>query len=357
MLGLAMFQNDLSGDQLLLQRLAFVVAAAILSWLLASRVRLYALDRLLDIPNERSSHKSPTPRGGGLAIAVTALGGIIVAAMLGWIDWNLAIALSGGGAMIATVGFVDDHKSLSALTRFAVQFLSAAWGLYWFGGLPSLSVGSSTLELGLVGTGLGIVGIVWAINLYNFVDGIDGLAAGEAITTGVIGGVILLAMGQPGLATVSLLIAAASAGFLPLNWAPAKLFMGDVGSGMLGYLFAVLAIASENAGAVPLLIWVLLLGAFVFDATVTLCRRIAHGEKWYHAHHSHAYQRMVQAGRSHAQVSATVLLINLILAILAVVAWLRPTLFLIAIGAGAVLLSIIYLTVEKIRPMHQPSRG
>ena len=339
------------------QRIVFLAAAAILSWLLASRVRLYALDKLLDIPNERSSHSRPTPRGGGLAIAVTSLGGVIIAAMIGWIDWNLAIALAGGGAMIAAVGFIDDHRDLSALTRFAVQFFSAGWAMYWVGGLPSLSVGSSTLELGVIGTGLGIVGIVWAINLYNFVDGIDGLAAGEAITTGTIGGLILLAMGQYGLAMVSLLIAAASAGFLPLNWAPAKLFMGDVGSGMLGYLFAVLAIASENASAIPLLIWVLLLGAFVFDATVTLCRRIAHGEKWYHAHHSHAYQRMVQAGRSHAQVSATVLLINLVLAILAVVAWLRPTFFLIAIGTGTVLLSIIYLTVERIRPMHQPSRG
>lgn len=334
-----------------------MVAAGILSWLLASRVRLYALDRLLDIPNERSSHSSPTPRGGGLAIAVTALGGIIIGAMLGWIDWNLAIALSGGGAMIATVGWVDDHRSLPALTRFAVQFLSAGWALFWVGGLPSLSVGSTSLHLGVVGTVLGVIGVVWAINLYNFVDGIDGLAAGEAISTGVIGGMILVAMGQVGLAMVAFVIAAASAGFLPLNWAPAKLFMGDVGSGMLGYLFAVLAIASENASAVPLLIWVLLLGAFVFDATVTLCRRIAHGERWYHAHHSHAYQRMVQAGRSHAQVSSTILVINLALAVLAIVAWLRPTFFLIAIAAGAVLLSIIYLSVERIRPMHAQSRG
>jgi Fuc2NAc and GlcNAc transferase len=344
-------------DKLVLQRLVFLVAAAILSWLLASRVRLYALDRLLDIPNERSSHSAPTPRGGGLAIAVTALGGIIIAAMLHWIEWDLAIALAGGGTMIATVGWIDDHRDLPALTRFAVQFMSAAWGLFWVGGLPSLSVGFASVPLGLVGTILGVVGIVWAINLYNFVDGIDGLAAGEAISTGVIGGLILIAMGQTGLAMVSFLIAAANAGFLPLNWAPAKLFMGDVGSGMLGYLFAVLAIASENAGAVPLLIWVLLLGAFVFDATVTLCRRIAHGERWYHAHHSHAYQRMVQAGRSHAQVSATILIINLALAVLAIVAWLRPTFFLIAFGAGAVLLSIIYLSVERIRPMHAQSRG
>ncbi|HKY96239.1 MAG TPA: glycosyltransferase family 4 protein [Gemmatimonadaceae bacterium] len=341
----------------MVQSIVFLAAAAILSWLLASRVRLYALDKLLDIPNERSSHSRPTPRGGGLAIAVTAIGGVIIAAMLRWIDWNLALALSGGAAMIATVGWVDDHRSLSALTRFAVQFLSAGWAMYWLGGLPSLIIGPSSISLGFVGTILGVIGIVWAINLYNFVDGIDGLAAGEAVTTGVIGGLILLGMGQSGLAMISLLIAAAAGGFLPLNWAPAKLFMGDVGSGMLGYLFAVLAIASENAGAVPLLIWVLLLGAFVFDATVTLCRRIMHGEKWYHAHHSHAYQRMVQAGRTHAQVSATVLLINLVLALLAIVAWLRPTFFLIAIGAGTVLLSIIYITVERIRPMHQPTRG
>ena len=335
----------------------FLVAAAILSWLLASRVRLYALDRLLDVPNERSSHSVPTPRGGGLAIAFTALGGIILAAVLHWVDWNLTIALVGGGAIIAAIGWIDDHRSLPALTRFAVQFISAGWAIYWLGGLPSLSIGSATLHMGVVGSILGVIGIVWAINLYNFVDGIDGLAAGEAISTGVIGGLILLAMGQTGLATVSLIIAAANAGFLPLNWAPARLFMGDVGSGMLGYLFAVLAIASENSGAMPLLLWVLLLGAFVFDATVTLCRRIAHGERWYHAHHSHAYQRMVQAGKSHAQVSSTILVINLVLAILATVAWLRPALFLMAIGAGTVLLSIIYLSVERVRPMHAPSHS
>lgn len=339
------------------ERAVFILAAAILSWLLASRVRLYALDRLLDIPNERSSHSSPTPRGGGLAIAVTALGGIILAAMWRWIDWDLAMALAGGGTMIAAVGWIDDHKDLPALVRFAVQFLSAGWAMFWLGGLPALTVGSSQLTLGVAGIPLGVIGIVWAINLYNFVDGIDGLAAGEAVTTGIIGGLILLAMGHYGLAMVSLLIAAANAGFLPLNWAPAKLFMGDVGSGMLGYLFAVLAIASENAGAVPLLIWVLLLGAFVFDATVTLCRRIAHGERWYHAHHSHAYQRMVQAGRSHAQVSSMILVINIVLAVLAIVAWLRPTFFLVAIGAGALLLSIIYMSVERIRPMHARARS
>src|SRR6476659_3504464 len=103
------------------ERVVFVIAAGILSWLLASRVRLYALDKLVDIPNERSSHSSPTPRGGGLAIAFTTLGGIILAAVLRWITWDLAIAFAGGGAMIAAVGWIDDHRDLPALTRFAVQ--------------------------------------------------------------------------------------------------------------------------------------------------------------------------------------------------------------------------------------------
>lgn len=337
---------------MILQRAIFIAAAALLSWLLASRVRLYALDKLVDIPNERSSHSSPTPRGGGLAILITVLGGIVLAGTMRWITLDLALALAGGGAMITAVGWIDDHRDVPARIRFAVQVAAAGWAIYWLHGIPTLSIGVASVHLGFLGTILGILGIVWAINLYNFIDGIDGLAAGEAISTGTIGGLILLAMGHTGLAMISLLIAAASAGFLPLNWAPAKLFMGDVGSGTLGYLFAVLSIASENAGAVPVLIWVLLLGAFVFDATVTLCRRVANGEHWYQAHHSHAYQRMVQAGRSHAQVSSMILGINLVLAVLAIVAWRRPSFFLIAIGAGTILLAALYLSVERIRPMY-----
>ena len=337
---------------MILKGAIFIAAAALLSWLLASRVRLYALDKLVDIPNDRSSHSSPTPRGGGLAIVLTVLGGIVLAGIMRWITSDLALALAGGGTMIAAVGWIDDHSDVQARIRFAVQVAAAAWAIFWLDGMPTLSVGLATVHLGILGTILGVLGIVWAINLYNFVDGIDGLAAGEAITTGTIGGLMLLATGNTGLALISLLIAAASAGFLPLNWAPAKLFMGDVGSGTLGYFFAVLSIASENAGAVPVLIWTLLLGAFVFDATVTLCRRVGNGERWYQAHHSHAYQRLVQAGRSHAQVSSMIFGINLVLALLAIVAWLLPSFFLIAIGAGTVLLAALYLSVERIRPMH-----
>lgn len=337
--------------------MVLLASAAVLTWLLASRVRLYALERMLDIPNERSSHSSPTPRGGGFAIAVMVLGGIMLSSELGWVSKDLATALVGGGLLIATVGWIDDHKSLSPLVRFAAQFVSAGWAMYWLGGLPDLDLGVIGVHFGPAGVVIGIVGIVWGINLYNFVDGIDGLAAGEAASTGIIGGLLLLGVGKPDLALVALLIATASLGFLPLNWSPARLFMGDVGSGLLGYLFAVLAVASENSGGIPLMLWVLLLGVIIFDATVTLCRRIVNGHRWHHAHHSHAYQRLVQAGRSHSQVSSMILLFNFLLAILTIIAWKRPAFFLAAIAAGTVLLSAAYLRVERIRPMHTRPRN
>src|SRR5688500_18965545 len=184
---------------MLLKGAIFVAAAALMSWLLASRVRLYALDKLVDIPNERSSHSSPTPRGGGLAIVITVLGGVVVAGIMRWIPLDLTLALAGGGTTIATVGWIDDHRDLAARIRFAVQVAAAVWAMYWLGGMPRLSVGVAGVELGFVGTILGLLGILWAINLYNFIDGIDGLAAGEAITTGTIAGLMLAAMGHPDL--------------------------------------------------------------------------------------------------------------------------------------------------------------
>ena len=168
---------------MILQGAIFLAAAALLSWLLASRVRLYALDKLVDIPNERSSHSSPTPRGGGLAIVITILGGVVVAGIMRWLPLDLTLARAGGGAMIATVGWIDDHRDVAARTRFAVQVGAAVWAMYWLHGMPRLSIGVAGVELGFVGTIFGLLGILWAINLYNFIDGIDGLAAGEDITT------------------------------------------------------------------------------------------------------------------------------------------------------------------------------
>jgi Fuc2NAc and GlcNAc transferase len=201
---------------------------------------------------------------------------------------------------------------------------------------------------------LAVLGIVWATNLYNFMDGIDGLAGAEAASVGLLGAA-LLAPWNPSLAVVAALVAGSAAGFLPLNWAPARIFMGDVGSGFLGFLFAALAVASEHAGALPALIWLLLLGVFFADATITLLRRFVRGDRWYAPHRSHAYQRAVQGGWSHAGVSGAVLGLN---AALGAMAWWitrEPGLLLPMLAAAGVIMAILYLLLERWIPMPSPS--
>lgn len=291
-----------------------------LSYLGTSVVRNYTLwAGILDIPNGRSSHKQATPRGGGLAVAILFLVTIIILAILGEVPERLAIALCGGGLLVTGVGWFDDCRNTKASVRAVVHLIAAVWALLWLGGLPNLNIGLTIIPLGITGSILAVIGIAWAINLYNFMDGIDGIAGTEALFIGLIGGIMELALGMPALAILSLLLASACAGFLLWNWPPAKIFMGDSGSGLLGFTFAVIAVASENIQGLPLLIWVLLLGVFVVDATATLLRRIRQGECWYKPHRSHAYQLAVQGGYSHKQVTLAVLWVNVGLAILAFV--------------------------------------
>jgi Fuc2NAc and GlcNAc transferase len=209
------------------------------------------------------------------------------------------------------------------------------------------------VQLGPIGGLLAVLGIVWATNLYNFMDGIDGIAGGQALCAGVFGGALLLLSGSAGLAAVAFLVAAATAGFLAWNWAPAKIFMGDVGSGFLGFSFGTLAVASENDGGVPLLLWVLLLGVFVVDATVTLLRRTLAGEVPYAAHRDHAYQRAVRSGWSHARVSGWVVAFNLALGVMSVIGWLRPHLLMPLFVGGLMALLIPYVVVERRKGMFQ----
>jgi Fuc2NAc and GlcNAc transferase len=321
--------------------LVICVVAGVASWLLTGRVRRAMVARgALDVPNERSSHTVPTPRGGGLAVAAVVLPAIAAAALLGWLPAEVGIALAGGGAMVAAVGWLDDCFDLHARPRLLVHFAAAAWALAWLGGLPRLHLGELSVPLGAAGWAIAALGIVWAVNFYNFMDGIDGIAGGEAVVVGAGAGVLLLVGGAGGLASVAFLIAAAAAGFLVWNWAPARIFMGDVGSGLIGFLFAVLAIASENAGVMPLLVWVLLLGVFVVDATVTLVRRALDGETIFNAHRKHAYQRAVQAGWSHARVSAAVMALGFVLTLLGYAALRLPhaAVPLVVAGIGALVL-------------------
>jgi Fuc2NAc and GlcNAc transferase len=332
--------------------LAWALPAGLATVLLTGVVRRYALARaVLDHPTERSSHTVPTPRGGGLAIAVSCLGGIAIAGAAGVIPAKVAVALVGGGALISAVGWVDDHQHVNAAVRAAIHFAAAGWALWWLDGLPSLRTGEGAVHLGPFGLVVAAVAIVWCINLFNFMDGIDGIAGGEALSVGVVGGAFLLWQGHPGMAVAAWLVAAAGAGFLAWNWAPARIFMGDVGSGLLGYLFATLALASERQGGVPLLLWGVLGGVFIFDATATLLRRVVRGALPHVPHRTHAYQRMVQSGWSHARTSAGVLALNALLAVLAAPAVAHPTFLPSAVAISFALLAFVYLLVERRKPM------
>jgi glycosyltransferase WbpL len=334
---------------------ALAAASLVAVLALTGLVRRYALARLLiDYPNERSSHRVPTPRGGGLAIVSIILAGIAVLLLAGGIPPATAAALGGGGALVGAVGFRDDRRGVSARVRFGVHLLAAAWAVWWLGGMTELTIGTSVVHVGWAGTLLAVATIVWATNLYNFMDGIDGLAAGEAASVGLFAALLLHRAGSP-LAAVALLVAGASAGFLPWSWSPARIFMGDVGSCFLGFVFAVLALASENARQLPALAWLILMGVFFADATVTLVRRMLRGERWYAAHRTHAYQRAVQAGMTHHRVTLVVVALNVGLAAIVWLSMKRPALLMPAVGVTAVLLALVYLQVERHNPMPSPA--
>lgn len=329
-----------------------IAGLLVTAWLAAIALtglsRRYALRRaLLDIPNERSSHSVPTPRGGGVAIAVTLAGGVAALGWLGMVSANLVEALLGGGLLVAGIGWLDDHRHVAPRWRAAVHGLAALWAVYCLGGLDRITLGGTAWHLGWLGSLLAVIAIVWLINLYNFMDGIDGLAGVEAVTTGLGAAALAWWGGAPGMAAAAALVAMSCGGFLWWNWPPARIFMGDVGSGLLGYCFAVLALAGETSGAVPGAAWLILLAVFVLDATFTLVSRVLRGEQWYTAHRSHAYQRGVQLGWPHRRVTATVGGINiLILFPLAVVTVAYPTSQPWVVGVTVVAAWILWKAVQ-----------
>ncbi len=301
-------------------------AVALGSFLLTGGLRRYALSRsLLDIPNERSSHGIPTPRGGGLGLVLSFLIGMIVLFLAGALPSPFFWALLGAGGWTAFIGWLDDRGSFPIHLRLVGHFLAAGWALAWLGGLPSLPVFGLEIDLGMTGHLLAAVYLVWLLNLYNFMDGIDGIAGIEAVTVCLGAAILSLLSGSdPGFGILSLLLASAVVGFLFWNFPRARIFLGDAGSGFLGLVLGILSI--QAAWTLPELFWswVVLLGTFVVDATVTLLRRALRREKIFQAHSSHAYQHAARKHRAHVPVSLAFGGINLL--------WLLPMAALIAIG-------------------------
>lgn len=291
---------------LILLALVFTIAWSLTGgWLLLARRLAW-----FDYPNHRSSHEKPTPKSGGAGFVAAFT--LFVAILHSWQQLPIQhFLLVLCGLLLAVTGLLDDIRSLGVVTRIGVQVLTAGLAVLLLDGLPALVFPWGVLDAQWLLVPLFVLALIWLINLYNFMDGIDGLAAAEAVffclalggfaMTGTSGPASMLA---PGLAV-------AVCGFLFYNLPPARLFMGDLGSNYLGFVLGILAVLAIKEEVVNIWTVMILLAVFIVDATTTLACRIRAGCVWYHAHRSHAYQQVARRLGSHGQVVVLTGLINL----------------------------------------------
>lgn len=324
------------------------VLVLLASFILTGVIRHYALTRnVLDIPNQRSSHSAPTPRGGGLAIVLAFGLGLLLLQSWQLVDSQILV-LMGVTLLVAGIGFCDDHAHVPARWRLLVHLVAAALVLTLLGGFPLLllpwpldgMLQRWLIDLSWLGYIFGTLLLVWFLNLFNFMDGTDGIAASESL---------FLSMALAGYAYyldqalfyICLSLSAASVGFLFWNWPKAKIFMGDAGSGFLGLWSGLLILMAAQQAAVLLYCGLILFGIFMVDASYTLCLRFMSGQKWYDAHCSHTYQRAAKR-YGHLRVLLACWLIN--------IGWLLPlSLWIFAhpsqalLGMAAAYLPLAYL--------------
>jgi Fuc2NAc and GlcNAc transferase len=273
--------------------------------------RRIALKRgMLDVPSARSSHATATPRGGGVVIVLVTLAAAATgltgrsADMAATLSWLL------GGALVGTAGFLDDLHGLSAPKRLIFHVLACIPLLIITGGPTLLPWHGGFVQLGALGWLVGALAIVWSINLFNFMDGIDGLAASQAVF--VAGSAAFLASGPSTTLLPLVALVGATAGFLVWNFPPAKIFMGDVGSGFIGFAIAAGALLTAHQGLLSVWTWIILHGLFIADATVTVLVRLFQGQHLSEAHSLHLYQRLARRRRSHRIVTLGALALNLL---------------------------------------------
>lgn len=301
--------------------LPFILIASVLASIaFTGAYRLVALRaNFLDLPVSRSAHSRPVPVGGGVVIFLLFLFAVLFLFASDKLSMGQFMALS-ASSVIAIVGFVDDIKELKIQWRIFPQLIASIWAVWWIGGIPEVSFYTWTLSPQWLLNCLGVVAIVWLVNLYNFMDGIDGLAASELAFVNVMSLLFVINNTDSAFSLLSLVSLGAALGFLVWNWSPAKIFMGDVGSGFIGFMLAVIAIISIQQEVMTVWTWLILLAVFVVDATLTLLRRFAGGQKWYQGHACHAYQKAAKRFNSHRKVTIAIMLINIFW--LAPLAWL-----------------------------------
>lgn len=320
-------------------KIVILIGVCIVSFIMTYLIRIWALRyKVLSFPNERSLHTDVTPRGGGLAIIVAWYLGLIVFYIFSWVDSNLFWALA-CGLILAAISFADDILEIKPIIRLIIQFVVSIAAFYLLGGLRKpVTPGIDVLSIPYVIYPIAIVGMVWFINLYNFMDGADGFASIEAI-------IICLVLFTFAGSWEVLLLAASVLGFLYWNWPKAKIFMGDVGSTQLGFILVVLGIHYHNTLDFSIFNWLMISSPFWFDATLTLYRRWRLGAQLSTPHRMHIYQRFVQAGYSHKQLDFVLLIINAIIICLIL---LYRELDFLKIPVCIITLGFLYLVARKV---------
>ncbi len=288
------------------------LGAGLTSVVLTGLVRRYALKcGLLDIPNSRSSHSVPTPRGGGIGVVCAFAVFVLVLGLTGQLHWRDILAIGPPAVAVAIIGLLDDRKSLSPTVRFCVHLLAAACYLGVSGIIYEFNLPMVGNQHWLVFAFL-LFGLVWLLNLFNFMDGIDGIVGTEVVFLCV--SLIVLSYGTKGgfgATALALVLGTSCAGFLAWNWPPAKIFLGDVGSGFLGLTIGMVALQFGRSSGVVFWVPLILVAAFLTDATWTLLRRMLRGGKWLTAHRSHAYQRLSRRWGDHRLVVLGLLGVNI----------------------------------------------
>ena len=327
---------------------AVTTAAAASTWLARNAIRI----GLVDVPNSRSAHDHSMPRGGGIGIAAGVVVGFLVLDVLGTSLGEPIMAALGGAGAIALLGSLDDIRSIPARYRLMIQGSVAAAVVYELGGIAKVPLPPPLdLPLGWLGAPLAVLWLMTVTNFFNFMDGLDGLAGGQAVVT--CAGVALAAWAF-GATEIAVIVAAATCGFLVLNIPPARLFLGDVGSTALGFSMGVMPLLApppERHRAV--LMVVIALALFLLDPIGTLVRRIRGGHRPGVAHRSHFYQRIARGVGSHAPVTSSLLLCGAVLSVSSGLSyrWHGPTWLLVAFGLAA--FGAEWLVANRLRDAHE----
>ncbi len=330
--------------------LLFIVSFLLSMWLTRQFLSPSSWVRVMDHPNERSLHSEPTPRVGGLAIMSAFFIVVLAGALLLGVVISPVLLLCALAIMV--ISFLDDCYSISAAIRFGIH-LAVAMVLVVSDfqlTLVELLPGWSWLWPEPVALLFSFVFVVWLVNLYNFMDGMDGFAAGMAIAGFSCFALLGWQAQHQSFIAANLIVVGAVLGFLRFNFPPARIFMGDAGSSTLGFLVAAFTLWASVDGIFPLWIAVLVFSPFIVDASVTLLRRLFAGERVWEAHKRHNYQRLVESGWGHRK---TVLYAYLLMILCATSAWLAmqvTLVFQLAIITGWVIIyTVIIIRIQTLR--------